>query len=374
MTAPVAKAPPRHDSRAGVHDRRRRSAGAREAPFASPVRFPALVVGLVAVTVVAVSVAVSVGAVAVPLGTVWRSIGAHLGIAGITLDPIEDQIVWDLRVPRALLALVVGAGLSVAGAVIQAVVRNPLGDPYLLGIVSGASVGAVSVIVLGSSAAAGLSLSGAAFVGAMVAFIATFALGRQGGHWPPARLVLAGVAVSYLLSSLTFFLQTRAAPNEVQRVLFWSLGSVAGARWSDLALPTVVVVVATGWLLLQARRLNALVMGEEAAASLGVDIGRFQFQLMAVTALLTGAVVAVAGGIGFVGLMVPHLARLLVGADHRRVLIATTLVGGVFLLVVDIAARTLTRPVELPIGIVTAAVGAPFFLWLLRRQNRPQVR
>lgn len=360
----MAAAPP-----ANADVRSRPSPALRGTPFARPVAFAGLVLGLLGAGVVVVSLAVSVGAVTVPLGTVWASVSDHLGFPGATVDPVEDQIVWDLRVPRALLAMVVGAGLAVSGTVIQAVVRNPLGDPYLLGIVPGASVGAVLVIVLGSSSVAGLSLGAAAFVGALVAFGATFVLSRQGGTWPPARLILAGVAVGYLLSSVTFYLQTLATPNQVQRVLFWSLGSVASARWSDLGVPAAVVVVAMAWLLLQGRRLNALVLGEEAAASLGIDVSRFQFQLMALTSLLTGAVVAVAGGIGFVGLMIPHLVRLLVGADHRRVLVAAALLGGVFLVAVDIAARTVRRPVELPIGILTAAVGAPFFLWLLRSQS-----
>lgn len=246
--------------------------------------------------------------------------------------------------------------------------RNPLGDPYLLGIVPGASAGAVLVIVAGSAAAAGLSLSGAAFVGAMIAFVATFGLARQGGRWPPARLILAGVAVGYLMSAITYYLQMLADPNQLRGVLFWLLGSVSGARWDSVFLPLAVVAVATGWLLLQGRQLNALASGEETAASLGINVGRFQFVLMTITSLLTAAVVAVAGGIGFVGLMVPHIVRLLVGADHRRVLPVTALLGAVFLVLADIAARTLQAPVELPIGIVTAAAGAPFFLWLLRSQ------
>lgn len=334
----------------------------------------ALLIGLVVLTLLAMAVAVTLGAVTVPVSTVWRVIGSHLGIGDTAADQIDDQIVWSLRVPRALLGFVVGSGLTVAGTVIQAVVRNPLGDPYLLGIVPGASLGAVIVIVAGSDSAGGLSLGAAAFVGAMAAFATTFTLSRQGGRWPPARLILAGVAVGYLLSSVTFYLQTLATPNQVQRVLFWSLGSVAGARWSDLGLPTVVVAGSTLLLLVQGRRLNALVNGEETAASLGIDVGRFQFQLMAVASLLTGAVVAVAGGIGFVGLMVPHVARMLVGADHRRSLIVGAMMGGVFLLAVDIIARTARRPVELPLGIVTAAVGAPFFLWLLRSQQRASRR
>lgn len=327
-----------------------------------------LVLALLVSAVLVGSVAVSIGAVTVPLGVVWRSVGHHLGIIGAVEDPIQDQIVWDLRVPRGLLAFIVGAGLAVAGTVIQATVRNPLGDPYLLGIAPGASAGAVLVLVLGSSAAAGLSLSGAAFVGAMIAFVATFALSHQGGRWPATRLILAGVAVGYLMSAVTYYLEMLADPNQLSGVLFWLLGSVSRARWSSLGLPSVIVVISTAWLILQGRRLNALASGEETAASLGINVGHFQFILMTITSLLTAAVVAVAGGIGFIGLMVPHIVRALVGADHRRVLLASALLGGVFLIAADIAARTLQAPVELPIGIMTAAAGAPFFMWLLRSQ------
>lgn len=337
--------------------------------FAGPRSYGVLLVVLVGTGIAVVLVAVSVGAVSVPLGVVWRSVAGNVGIPTGAVAPVQDQIVWDLRVPRVLLGGIVGAGLSIAGTVIQAVVRNPLGDPYLLGIIPGASVGAVLVIVAGLTAAMGLSLSAAAFVGAMAAFVITFALSRQDGQWPATRLVLSGVAVGYLFTSVTFFLQVLASPNEVQRVLFWTLGSVAGARWPDLAVPGVAVVVMAGWLLLQGRRLNALSMGTEVAGSLGIDVGRFQVQLMVVVAVLTGTVVAVAGGIGFVGLVIPHIARLLVGADHRRVLVTSTMLGAVFLVAVDVLARVVVRPAELPIGVLTAAVGAPFLLWLLRRQG-----
>lgn len=202
----------------------------------------------------------------------------------------------------------------------------------------------------------------------MIAFVATFALSHQGGRWPATRLILAGVAVGYLMSAITYYLETLADPNQLSGVLFWLLGSVSRARWPSLGLPSVIVVISTAWLILQGRRLNALASGEETAASLGINVGRFQFILMTITSLLTAAVVAVAGGIGFVGLMVPHIVRVLVGADHRRVLLVSALLGGVFLIAADIAARTLQAPVELPIGIVIAAAGAPFFMWLLRSQ------
>lgn len=345
------------------------------APFARPGRYAALVLMLLVAAMALLSLAVSIGAVTIPLIEVWRSIGHHLGVSAGAGNRIQDEIVWNLRLPRALLAFIVGAGLAVAGTVIQATVRNPLGDPYLLGIVPGASAGAVIVIVGGSAAVGGLSLSGAAFVGAMIAFVATFGLARQGGRWPPTRLILAGVAVGYLMSAITYYFESLADPNQLSGVLFWLLGSVSGARWSRLGLPSVVVAVSTVWLILQGRRLNALASGEETAASLGIDVGRFQFALMTISSLLTAAVVSVAGGIGFIGLMAPHIVRVLVGADHGRVLPIAALLGGVFLVAADIAARTVQAPVELPIGIVTAAAGAPFFMWLLRsRLSGPRSR
>lgn len=300
----------------------------------------------------------------------WAAVGSHLGFPGTVIDPVSDQIVWTVRVPRALLGALVGAGLAVSGVVIQAVVRNPLGDPYLIGIMPGASLGAVIIIVLGSSAIGGIGLSGAAFVGAMLAFGVVFLLGRQHGQWPPARLVLAGVAVGYLISSFTFFLQTVATPNQVQRVLFWSLGSVAGAGWDDLPILLTVVVGGSAFLAVNGPRLNALSADTELTATLGVNVARFQLVLMLVVALVTGSIVAVSGGIGFVGLVIPHIARLLVGADHRRVLTISLLLGAVFLPLADIAARLLRAPAELPIGVITAAVGAPFFLWLLVSGSR----
>ena len=320
--------------------------------------------------VVVLTLSVTTGTVAISPQYVWSSIATHLIGQPVAIPAAEDQIVWSVRLPRTMLGILVGAALAVAGTVIQAIVCNPLGDPYLIGIVPGAGLGAVMVIVLGSGALGGLSITAAAFAGAMAAFVATFALGRQQGRWPATRLVLAGVAIGYLISAFTFFLQTVATPGQLQRVLFWTLGSVSGATWEDL--PALAIIVALGmlWLVANGRRLNGLAGGSELAGSLGINVGRFQLQLMALVALMTGAVVAVVGGIGFVGLMIPHLARLLVGADHRRVLPVSLLGGALFLPLADIVARTVLPPTEIPIGVVTAAVGAPFFIWLLAGLGR----
>jgi len=339
------------------------------ASFAAPARFGFLVGALLAVAVVVGVAGVSIGPVGVPIGTVWRVVAGKLGLAGGAGSAVEQQIVWDIRLPRVLLGMVVGSGLAVCGVVIQAVVRNPLGDPYLLGVAPGASLGAVAVIVAGSSATGGLGLSAAAFVGAIASFAITLTLARQNRMWHPTRLVLAGVAVGYAFNSATYFLQIMATPAQVQRVLFWSLGSVAGGRWSNLAVPTVAVAVGTIVMLTVARRVDALVLGATTASSLGVNVGAFQLLLIALASLITGCLVAVAGGIGFIGLVVPHIARAMVGSAHRRVLLVSALLGGPFLVAVDIAARMVRQPAEVPIGIVTAAIGAPTFLVMLRRQR-----
>jgi iron complex transport system permease protein len=323
------------------------------------------VAGLLAALVVALLVSVSVGTVTVPLGRVWAVIGAHLFGNPATLPKLDEQIVWQLRAPRVLLAAVVGAALSTGGAVLQALVRNPLADPYVLGISSGASLGAVAVIGLGI--AAGLGVGGGAFAGAVAATVAVFVLAQRGGRLTDTRLVLAGVAIGYLAMAGTSLVQLSVDQQSLRGILFWLMGSVGGATWSDLGLPAAVMGVCAVWMLLQARNLNALATGDENAAALGVDVRTLRIALLLVSSLLTATSVAVAGAVGFVGLMVPHAARMVVGADHRRLLPVTLLSGAVFLVLVDLATRTVDRPNEYPITVFTAALGAPFFLWLLRR-------
>ena len=327
---------------------------------------------LIAVLIVALAAAIltgiSIGTVTLPFHEVWAVVIRHL--TGGTANTVDDRIIWAFRAPRVLLAALIGAGLSVAGAALQTLVRNPLADPYVLGVSSGASLAAVAVILLGSPILASLGVSLAAFIGAVVTMLAVMAIGQRAGRFSPSRLVLAGVAIGALASSVTSYLQIKADPQQLQGVIFWLLGTVSGATWSDLGIPSLAVLLGTAWLLVQARRLNALLMGEESAVALGVDVNRFRVELILVSSALTGAAVAVAGGIGFVGLMVPHVARMLVGPDHRRMLPAAALIGATYLVLVDLLARTLQRPVELPLGIFTAAIGAPFFIWLMRRNSR----
>lgn len=340
---------------------------------AEQIKFRVVLALLLVTLFVSITLAVIIGPVPIPALQVWQIALSQLwpALAG-DWSEAQFNIVWLIRFPRVLLAIFVGAGLSVVGATMQALVRNPLADPYLLGISSGASVGAVLVLATGLFAFAGLyAVSMGAFLGSLLAFGLVFALARQQGRLSPSRLILAGVAVAYLFSGLTSFITLTADDRELARaVLAWLLGSLAGADWPDLPLPAAVLLVGLGYLVLQARPLNALIVGEETAITLGVDPGRLRRRLFVVVSLLTGVIVAVSGAIGFVGLMMPHMVRLGIGADHRRVLPIAMLLGAIFLIWIDVAARTLFAPIELPLGVITSLFGAPFFLWLIQRRSK----
>lgn len=340
---------------------------------------PAVLLGLGVVLLLCLTLAVSIGSVRIPVDEVWRILAhrAAPDLVAVTWTDGREQIVWDLRLPRALLAALVGAGLSVVGVALQALVRNPLADPYTFGLTSGASVGAVAVILTGVTAFGIYSLSVAAFLGALAAFTLVLLLARSTGGLVATRLLLAGVAVSYVMSALTSVLIFRAGEageGAARSVLFWLLGGLGGARWSYLTLPAVGIVTATSLLLVRGRALNALLIGDETARTLGVDVARFRRQTFVLAALLTGVLVAVSGGIGFVGLVMPHIVRLVVGADHRRVLPVAVLAGAAFLVLADLAARVVVAPAELPVGVVTALCGAPMFAYLLRRPGGATAR
>jgi iron complex transport system permease protein len=325
----------------------------------------ALVIGLVA----ALIAGISIGTVTLPISDIWSVVGHHLGVVSDAPSKVQDQIVWEFRTPRVLLAAVVGAALSVAGACLQVLARNGLADPYVLGVSSGASLGAVVVLAYGSGVVGGLGVTGAAFVAATLTLFVVYVLAQRSGRVGPSRLVLAGVAVSYLATAGTSFIQLYSRPSEVRGLMFWILGSFASASWDDLGIPTVVITVTSTWLLVRARSLNVMSTGDDSAAALGVDVNRFRIELLLISSILTAGAVSVAGGIGFVGLMVPHACRFIVGPDHRRLLPVAVLTGATFMVLVDLLARVADRPNELPVGIFTAAIGAPFFLILMRRSG-----
>ncbi|ABC39487.1 FecCD family ABC transporter permease [Burkholderia thailandensis] len=280
----------------------------------------------------------------------------------------EDSIVWQIRLPRALLAALVGATLAMVGVALQAATANRLADPHLLGVSSGAMLGAVAA-TLGLGAAFGpFTLSFAAFAGALAATALVIALAYRRGRLEADRLLLAGVAVSFMMTALANLLLYLGDPRAASSVLFWMLGGVGLARWDLLAAPACCAALAALLLFARRRELNALMSGDVAAVSLGVPVARMRREVFVIASFATGAMVAVSGAIGFVGLVTPHLCRRLVGAEHARLLPVAGLSGAALLVWADVAARTLAAPEDLPIGIVTAGLGGAFFVVLMRRR------
>lgn len=337
------------------------------APARARRRHPVLLgVVLGVVLLASITVAVTIGPAELSVVDVWRSILSHLGIGVTPLDTLRDGIVWELRMPRVITAAAVGAGLALSGAVMQAVTRNPLADPYLLGLSSGASLGAVAVILLGVT----VLLPVAAFVGAMVALVLTLLLASSVGRITPSRTVLAGLAVSSLASAVTSFVIFWTAKGDSYReILSWLLGSLSGARWPAVAIAIAALIIAGIPIMLSGRLLDSFAFGDTSAAALGVNVQGVRWALLIATALLTGAMVSVSGSIGFVGLVLPHAVRLIAGPGHRALLPLSAVVGGIFLVWADTAARTIFDPRELPVGIVTAIIGAPVFAILLARRK-----
>ncbi|MEU0224767.1 iron ABC transporter permease [Streptomyces sp. NPDC006284] len=327
---------------------------------------------LVAVLLVSVVVAIGLGPAVVTPGETARHLWAALRGGRVGADEVTTyQIIWQIRTPRVLLAALVGAGLSAVGVAIQAMVRNALADPFVLGVSSGASVGAVGVTVTGGLAALGLyAVSAGAFVGALVASLLVYAASSSKGSLSPLRLVLTGVAMSLgfqaVMSLIIYFAPDSEATS---MVLYWTMGSFGAAAWG--ALPVVSLVVLAGLVLLYryGRALDVLSLGDETAASLGFDPDRYRKVLLVLVSLVTGVMVAVSGAIAFVGLVMPHVVRMVVGATHARVLAVAPLVGAIFMVWVDLAARTLVAPRELPLGVITALVGVPVFIALMRRRG-----
>ncbi|WP_249999322.1 iron ABC transporter permease [Actinoplanes sp. M2I2] len=328
-------------------------------------------VTLGAALVVTGVIAVGTGAVAIGPVTVARVI-AHqaFGLGEVSWPAPAEAIVWQVRLPRVLLAMLVGAGLAVCGVALQAMVRNVLADPYLLGINSGASSGAAAAILFGAGAGFGrYALPASAFLGALAASLLVFLVARSGGRVTSVRLLLAGVAVGYALYAATSFLIFASGSAEGARsVMFWLLGSLGPARWDALLAVAAIVIGGTiAGLTVTGRRLDALAVGDETAHTLGLSPDRFRLRLLVMVSLCVGVLVSAAGSIGFVGLVVPHLARRLVGAPHVRVVPVAALLGAILLVAADVLARVALAPQEIPIGIITALLGAPFLLILIRR-------
>lgn len=284
------------------------------------------------------------------------------------LSTSRTDIIWNIRLPRVLMAVVVGSGLALSGVAMQAIVKNPLANPYILGISSGASLGATMGILLGSFYWMGTyGVSFGAFVGALFTSLFVFTIAFSGtGRGNTIKLLLAGMAINAICSAFTNFIIYMAKDAEgIRSVTFWSMGGLTSASWNLLPIPLVVTVIITVFFLTQFRILNVLLLGEESAMTLGIDVAKIRKVYLVLTSCVTGVVVAASGTIGFVGLIVPHIVRMLVGSDHKRVLPISVLAGGIFLIWCDVFARMVIHNSELPIGIVTAMIGGPFFIYLM---------
>lgn len=297
-------------------------------------------------------------------------------VLGVSLPAHDQLIVYDIRLPRAVLGSMVGAALAVSGAAMQGLFRNPLADPGLIGVSAGAALGAVGVIVLGTTILGPLTrifglytLPLAAFAGGLASTLVLYQVATRRGQTSVATMLLAGIALAALAGAVIGVLIFKADDRQLRDLTFWGLGSLAGATWTKVAAAAPIVIAALAAMPFLARGLNGLALGESVAHHMGIPIQRLKNATIIAVAAATGACVAVSGTIGFVGIVVPHLLRLLIGPDNRYLLPASALLGASMLLMADAIARTIVAPAELPIGIVTALVGAPFFLWILLRRR-----
>lgn len=321
-----------------------------------------------ALLLAAVLAGTAIGETSISVHVILQTLANKLWDAGYVLDPIDEGIIWNYRLTRAIVAAACGAGLAISGVVLQSLLRNPLADPYLLGISAGASTGAVLVAVVGFGAGA-ISLSAGAFVGAVAAFSLVALLARSSrGSTAASHIILAGIAGSQLFNALTSFLITKSASSEQARgIMFWLLGNLSGVRWHSVWLAVPAVLLGLLVCMFYRRALDAFIFGSDSAASLGIAVRRVQIVLIACAALVTAVMVSIVGSIGFVGLVIPHAVRMLVGVRHTRLVPLSALCGALFLIAADVISRTLIKGQTLPIGVITALVGAPVFALILVR-------
>ena len=320
---------------------------------------------------------ISFGAVDIPPYDVYRVFlykvfGIKIGNLDEILNSTLFDIIWGVRMPRVLLGAFAGMALAMVGVIMQATIQNPLGDPYILGLSSGASLGATFSILIGFSGV--LSSFGAplgAFLGALIASIFVYFLAKIGGRITPFKMILAGMVISSICSSLTSLIIFLSKDNEgIRTVNFWMMGSLAGAEWSNIVLPIAISVIPLIYFFTQYRNLNLMVLGDETSITLGLNIEMHRKIYMILSSLITGVILSVCGTICFVGIMIPHIVRLIFGTDHKTLLPFSALVGAIFLIWADVIARCAITNMELPIGIITSVIGAPFLLWLMVKGTR----
>ena len=335
-------------------------------------RYLSLLCLLLFLVVASVFVAVSLGAVTIDIDDTYGVIFSKLGLPMVSHNiakPLE-AIIWNMRVPRVLLGLVVGAGLSMSGSVMQSTVNNPIAEPYILGISAGATFGATFAIILGLKTVVGLG----AFVGAILATVLVLIIASMQGRVTTSGLILSGTVVNALfIAFANFIISIGATADSVMTIKFWTMGSLTGTSWSDLMLPAVVVGLAFLFFSTQYRVFNAMMMGDEAALTLGIPLKLYWYLYIAIVAVITAVLVASCGIIGFVGLITSHIARSIVGTNYRKLFPVATLLGSLFVVWADVLARILVKNAELPIGIFTALVGAPFFIYIVTKNRRKVV-
>ncbi|MEU9203128.1 iron ABC transporter permease [Streptomyces sp. NPDC048332] len=331
-----------------------------------------LTAGLLAALLLCCLLSAGLGAYGIPLGDVLASAQHRIGLGGHALDRVGESVLWNVRLPRVVLALLVGASLGCAGALMQGVFGNPLAEPGVIGISAGAAVGAVASIALGLSFFGNWTITVCAFVAGLLTVLLVYALSRSGGRTEVVTLILTGIAVNAFAGALIGLFIFFADNAQITQITFWQLGSLAQATWPKVLAVLPCAVLGLVLAPFYARKLDLLALGERPARHLGVDVERLRMVLVLVVALLTAAAVAVAGIISFVGLLVPHLLRMANGPGHRFLVPGSALGGALVLVAGDLAARTVADPAELPLGVLTALFGSPFFFWLLRRTRRKQ--
>ncbi|MGW1206541.1 FecCD family ABC transporter permease [Streptomyces cyaneofuscatus] len=348
------------------------AAGPKTAPKSPRSKAFVLTVGLSLALLAGCLLSAAIGAYSIPIGDVLGSLQHRIGLGGQPLDRVGESVLWNVRLPRVVLALLVGASLGCAGALMQGVFGNPLAEPGVIGISAGAAVGAVASIALGLTFFGNWTITVFAFIAGLATVLLVYTLSRSGGRTEVVTLILTGIAVNAFAGALIGLFIFFADNAQITQITFWQLGSLSQATW-----PKVLAVLpcALAGLLIApfyARKLDLLALGERPARHLGVDVERLRITLVLVVALLTAAAVAVAGIISFVGLLVPHLLRMANGPGHRFLVPGSALGGALVLVAGDLAARTVAAPAELPLGVLTALFGSPFFFWLLRRTRRKQ--
>ena len=326
--------------------------------------------------VIAVCGGVAIGSTDITWQTVVRTIAIRVIPEGWmelgAVSEAEQVIIWLIRMPRVIVAALAGAALAIAGVQLQGVFRNPLADPSVIGVSQGAALGAVIAFVTGLATRSALWLPMTAFIGGFIALFAVYLIATRSGRTPVATLLLAGIAVGALITACSALLISLSFVNwqVAAEIVFWMMGGLDSRTWTHVWISLPFLVLGTLVSLWHTRELDLMLLGEETSASLGVDVETVKRTILATAALLTGAAVAVSGVVGFVGLVVPHVVRLILGPSHRALLPASALSGALFLIVCDLLARTVHPPTEIRLGVVTAAFGAPFFLWLLRRHRK----